>query len=245
MSKKGNKGHKQNQVKKRSQAKLMNVSLAILLILIIGVIFYKAASGPGSGTGTGLNEAVNADIFQLDQQPMLGSEQAPIQIIEFADFKCSTCQRFGKQVYPSLKKDFIDSGLVQFYFINFPVVSPNGDSGAAAMAVEAVYNQNPDEFWKYYEALFAQPEETDAWNADRLVQIAKDANVEVDYEQLKEDIEQKNTIKAVNQDITIGDQAGVDGTPTLFLNGKQVPIQISLDYNSFKQLIQKEIDENS
>src|SRR5699024_3184758 len=142
--------------------------------------------------------------------------------------------------------DFIDTGQAQFYFLNFPVVSPNGDSGIAALAAEAVYHQNPNDFWKFYEALFAtQQDEPDTWNSEILVQIAKEANVELDYEQFKTEIEQATFADVVREDLAIGDKAGVDGTPTIFINGKELPIQQVFNYEAFKQAIVEELEKAS
>lgn len=239
MAKKNSRKSKQ-QPKKRSHARIMNWTLVVILVVCVGAILYKAASGPQAGT------AVDEAIFQYERQPALGSGDAPIKIVEFADFKCPTCKLFGEQVFPHLKKEFIDSGQVQFYFLNYPVVSPNGDSGLAALAAEAAYEQDPDEFWKFYEALFAEPLVDDnVWTAETLAAIAEKANARFDYDRLKEDIERASFAAAVREDLSIGDQAGVTGTPTVYINGKPLTIDQTLHYEALRQAILEELEETS
>ena len=218
----------------------MTWTLVIILIACIGFILYNAISGPNPKT----EQVVNEEVFQYDQQPMLGSKDAPIKMVEFADFKCPSCKAFDQEILPLIKKDFIDQGLVQFHFINYPIITPNGDSRTAAIAGEAVYNQNPEEFWKYYETLFAnQQDEKLNWaTPDFLVQIAKDANLKIDFDKMKQDIEQKAFEENVRTDMAIGNQVGVNGTPTVFINGKEIDIQDAFNYETLKKIILQEKD---
>jgi len=242
MAKKNQKNHKHRQTKANNtnQTRLMTWTLVIILVACVGIIFYNALSGPGTKT----EQAVNEEVFQYDQQPMLGSKDAPVRMVEFADFKCPSCKAFDQEILPSVKKDFIDQGLVQFYFINYPIITPNGDSRTAAIAGEAVYNQNPEEFWKFYETLFAnQQDEKLNWaTPDFLVQVAKDANLNIDFDKMKQDIEQKAFEENVRTDMAIGNQVGVNGTPTVFINGKEIAIQDAFNYEALKQIILQEKD---
>ncbi|WP_134703335.1 thioredoxin domain-containing protein [Ammoniphilus sp. YIM 78166] len=232
MGKKKTKKQVEAEKAKQSQ-RLMGWTLGLILLLCVGAILYSAFSGPK--TKSALDEAV----FQYDQQPLLGSKDAPVRIVEFADFKCPSCRLFDQDILPLVKKDFIDTGIAQFYFINYPIVSPNGDSTTAAIAGEAVYNQNPEAFWSFYDAVFAnQQDEKTTWaTPDTLVQIARKANLPINFDQLKKDIEDSQFAEQVKGDIAIGNRAGVRGTPTLFINGKELPIQDTFNYEAFKAAI--------
>lgn len=239
MSKKNGKNYKDRN-KNAKQTQLMTWTLVVILVACIGAILYNAISGPSPKT----EQAVSEEIFQYDQQPMLGSKDAPIRMVEFADFKCPSCRDFDQQILPLLKKDFIDQGLVQFYFINYPIITPNGDSRTAAIAGEAVHNQNPEEFWKFYETLFTnQQDEKLNWaTPDFLVQSAKDTDLKIDFDKMRKDIDQKAFEENVKADMAIGNQVGVDGTPTVFINGKQIAIQDAFNYEALKKIILQEKD---
>lgn len=63
--------------------------------------------------------------FKLEKQPFLGDPTAPIKVIEFIDFKCPSCAKWENENFPDFKQDFIDTGKVQFYVINFPFLGPD------------------------------------------------------------------------------------------------------------------------
>lgn len=226
--------HKADEKAKRTQ-RWMGWTLGLILVACIAAIMIKAVSGPQMG------QTVEETEFHYEKQPMLGAKDAPVKVVEFADFKCPSCKQFDQTILPQIKKDFIDQGDVQFYFVNYPIISPDGDSRTAAIAGEAVYKQNPQEFWKFYEAVFDQQKnESTTWaTSDYLVQIAKQANVNVNYEQLKKDIDNEAFDQEVKDDEAIGNRVGVNGTPTIFINGKEISIQDTFNYNALKAAIEQ------
>jgi protein-disulfide isomerase len=219
--------------KRRKTQKLMGWTLAFVLLACIGFIVSKAAFG------TGEDKPVDTKAFQYEKQPAMGSKDAPVKIVEFFDFKCPSCKEFDATILPQLKKDFIDQGIVEFYSINYPIISPGADSTTAAIAGEAIYRQNPEEFWKFYEAVYKQQgDERTKWaTSDALVEIAKQANLKVDLAQLKKDIDNKTYAEDVKEDEAIGNKFGVTGDPTIFINGTEVSENDTFNYESIKKAI--------
>ncbi|WP_164985030.1 thioredoxin domain-containing protein [Ammoniphilus sp. CFH 90114] len=213
--------------------RVMGWTLVVILLVCVGAIFYKAASGPQTG------QVVNDEVFEYDQQPALGSNDAPVKMVGFADFKCPSCKAFDEEILPLIKKDFIDNGTVQYYFVNYPIISPNGDSTTAALAAEAIYNQNPEEFWKFHDAVFTnQKDERQSWaTPEYLIQVAQEAKLAIDFDLLKKDIEEKTYADQVKLDTSIGNKAGIRGTPTIFINGKELSIHETFDYEAIKSAI--------
>lgn len=220
--------------KKKIQRLMGWTIVAILIISIVIITIFPS---------TKLGNIVNAKQLKYEKQPALGSKDAPIKIVEFADFKCPSCKEFDQKILPELRKDFIDNKIVQYYFINYPIISQ--DSRTAAMASEAVYSQNPEEFWKYYDAIFTyQRNEHINWaTSDYLVQIAKQSNIQVDYDKLKKDINNKIFVQAVKDDEAIGKKLGVNSTPTIYINGEKVSSKDTFNYSALKALIIKKLGE--
>ena len=89
----------------------------------------------------------------LQGEPALGSGNAPLTIVEFSDFECPYCRRFHEQVLPSLKREYIDKGLVRFIHKDLPLPFHRQAKPAAA-AARCAGEQN--RYWDLYGALFNQ-----------------------------------------------------------------------------------------
>ena len=92
------------------------------------------------------------EMFAYSTQQSLGKDDAPVKVVEFGDFKCPACRTWDVTVLPRLKEEYIDKGKVQLYFINFPFIGKDSDLGAAAG--EAIYKQDKDSFWIFYDEIY-------------------------------------------------------------------------------------------
>lgn len=59
-------------------------------------------------------EAVKISL-KLDSSRMIGSERAPLTMVEFTDYQCPFCQRFHLNTFDEIKKKYIDAGVLRFY----------------------------------------------------------------------------------------------------------------------------------
>src|SRR5205814_8082834 len=82
----------------------------------------------------------------VDDDPVLGSPDVKVLVIEFGDYQCPTCRMFWKDVEPRLKKDYIDTGKVKLAFRDFPL-NQHPEAVLAAMAVNCARDQN--KYWEY------------------------------------------------------------------------------------------------
>ncbi|MFC4775924.1 DsbA family protein [Paenibacillus sp. GCM10023252] len=188
----------------------------------------------------GMNNQSKGYDFDYSGLPMQGSKDAPVKIVEFGDFKCPTCQYFAQNIEPQIKKDFIDTGKASMYFVNYPFLGP--DSDWAAYAAQAVYHQNPEAFWPYYKAIYDnQKDERTVWaTPEVLVQLARDAKLDIDFDKLKTDIEKQTYKKEVDDQEAMVRPAGVEGTPAVFINGKMY--KGDLDYKDIQAAINKAVE---
>ena len=108
----------------------------------------------------------------LEGDPVLGSSRAPLTIVEFSDFECSYCRRFHDQVLPSLKRDYIDTGLVRFIHKDLPLPF-HRQAKAAAAAARCAAEQN--RYWDLYDALFDQQT---CLKCKGVIGIAEDINLD-------------------------------------------------------------------
>jgi protein-disulfide isomerase len=83
----------------------------------------------------------------------IGSAQATIGIVEFSDYQCPYCRSFHDQIYPRLKKEYVDTGIVQFIHKDLPLKSIHPQALPAALAASCAGAQQ--RFWPMHEALYA------------------------------------------------------------------------------------------
>lgn len=225
--------------KKKNIKKLMFWTLGAIFLSFITFVFIYRSSEPQS--------EVNSNVFQYEKQPAIGSVNAPVKVVEFADFKCTSCKKFDQNIIPQLKNEFLDTGKVKLFFINYPIISPDADSRTAAMAGEAVFHQNPKEFWRFYQAVYTyQGNENANWaTSDFLVKIAAYSHINVNYEQMKIDIDQNKFAQDVKEDEDIVRQLGLIGTPTIYINGKQVSENDTFNYSVIREMIMKDISKKN
>lgn len=160
--------------------------------------------------------------FDLHSQPFLGDSNAPIKVIEFADFKCPACRNWEALNFSGFKAEFIDTGKVQFYFINFPFLGP--DSIEAAVAAESIYKQNPDKFWEFKEEIYKnQGVERTIWATEEfLIKLVKNNITGIDYKLFENDLKEHKYLFDVKKDFKISAANGIYGTPSFIVNGEKV-----------------------
>jgi protein-disulfide isomerase len=162
--------------------------------------------------------------FDLENQPFYGDPNAPNIIVKLTDFKCPACKMWEENVFPRLKEDVLDTGKARLYVINFPLDMHGADAVFAAATGEAIFNQNPDAFWDYYELIYEnQGNQSEQWaTKDFLFPLIEKHLPSIDIKKLEKDIESDEIKKALQKDLTLTKEANASGTPTLFVNDTRV-----------------------
>jgi len=157
--------------------------------------------------------------FSYEKQAYIGDVNAPVKVIEFFDYKCPPCAAWSNENFPQFKKEYIDTGKVQLYYINFPFLGP--DSIKAAMMAEIMWNQNPKAFAEFHKAIAKyQKVESDIWATEKyLLEIVEKYVPSGDAKKAKESIRALEGLFEVKEDFKITTANGVSGTPTFFVNG--------------------------
>ncbi|WP_083204937.1 thioredoxin domain-containing protein [Bacillus sp. FJAT-27264] len=200
---------------KQKQTNRMFVIGTIAFVVIIFVVLFMMASKDSSSTTT----AAEPTSFNYSELPRLGKEDAPVKIVEFGDFKCPACAQFTGLIKPQIVKELVEPGKASFYFVNMAFIGP--DSETASLAALSIYHQNADEFWKFFDAVYAnQGDENAKWaTEDYLVGLAEKEKLNIDLELLRKDIKERTYYDELQRDIKTASGAGVNNTPTIFING--------------------------
>ena len=142
--------------------------------------------------------------------PQRGPANAPITIVEFSDFQCPYCAAAVPQI-DALLKDYPTQ--VKLIFKQFPLESHSHAAYAAAAALAA---QKQGKFWQMHDAMFANRDNLTAQNILALAQ-----NLGLDTKRFQSDLNSTEVRETITRDVQDGDTAGVQGTPTIFINGQR------------------------
>jgi protein-disulfide isomerase len=146
-----------------------------------------------------------------DEQPSRGNANAPVTIVEFTDFECSTCQQ-SQPVLEKLAREYSDK--VRLVVRDYPL-EKHKNAFKAAEAAEAAREQA--KYWEYVAELFANQKEL---GVEKLKEYA--SKVGLDRKKFDAELEGGKYAAHVQRDMQDGMKAGVSGTPTIFINGKRV-----------------------
>ncbi len=229
--------------KHEQQQKRITTYTAIAVIIIVAIVVAYLMLGNRPTTVSRNPESVD---FHYDRQPSLGEPDAPVKVVVFEDFKCPACKAFEEQGFPYLKQDYIDTGQVEFFFLNFQFIGP--DSTTAGIAGECIYRQNEAAFWAYHRAIFErQGPESQQWATREfilnLVQERVQQFADVNVPALDQCITSQQYLKDVEEDYRIGIAAGVTGTPAIFVNKKKV--ERWWPYTNLREAIDQELKKSA
>ena len=173
-----------------------------------------------------------------DDDPFLGSPEAPITIIEFSDFECPFCKRFFDGTLKDIITNYVDTGKVKYVLRDFPLSDIHPDAEIAAEAANCANEQ--DKYWEFHDLLFQNQEDWISGNTT--VEFKKyGSSLGLNEEQFALCLESGKYVDEILMDMQDGLNAGVQGTPTFYINGvKVVGAQV---YSVFKQVIDEELGE--
>ena len=147
-----------------------------------------------------------------------GDPNAPVTIIEFADFQCPYCGRFFVQTKPQIDEAYIQSGKVRLGYWNFAFLGD--ESTWAAEAAECAADQ--DKFWEYHDILYGSQsgENQGAFNKDNLKKFAEELGL--DTQTFNECLDSGKYTSLIQDDTSASSALGVNSTPTFLVNGQAV-----------------------
>jgi len=232
--------------KQSSGLPLIIIGAVLVAALLGGYYLYSSSRSPSSNTNinrpaNAANAAANrAATAPLGATPpnMMGSPTASVTIEEFADFQCGACA----SVHPVIKEITSTYGnRIRFIFRNYPLAIPGHEQAyEAATAAEAAGMQDRAKFWAMQNLLL---ENQQTWSKNpnyRSIWEGYAQQIGLDVERFKADMAGEAAKKRVNDDMARARGLGIDSTPTVLVNGKNIPLQ-SLTVPILRQVIDTEI----
>lgn len=160
--------------------------------------------------GKVFSELGDQKAFDVEGMPFKGPKDAAVTITEFSDFQCPFCSKVNEPVEAALEKN----PKIKVVFAHYPLSFHQNAKPASIMAQEA-WEQGPEKFWKLHALMFGNQKDL---SEENITKWAKEAGVDVSK---LTDAQKKKHEDFINKIQEIGNKAGVEGTPTLFINGRK------------------------
>ncbi len=165
---------------------------------------------------------------------VLGNPNAPLQVIEFADFECPACGRFATITEPDIRKRLVETGKISIRFIDFPLP---GHANTWQASNAAACGNEQGKFWEMHDQIF---ENQDRWNGiattrpeGEFRRLAKVAGLDEEkWEACYKAMKYNPNIVAHQKE---AERRGVSQTPTFIIGARMLPG--SLSYDAFKAYV--------
>jgi len=207
--------------RQQQRQRLILIGLIVLgAALVVSVIVYPNLKSVGEIITVTPATLPNADGLSL------GDASAPATIDVFEDFQCPACKSFTETTEPLIIENLVSTGKAHYVFHNYPFIDDNtnplggGESDQAANAAMCANEQG--KFWEMHSILYAN------WNGENQGNFS-DRRLQAMAESSGLDMNAFNKCFSANKyeadiqaDFDKGQQMGVNGTPTIFVNGNQV-----------------------
>ncbi len=217
---------------------LIGGMIGIGVIVLFGLLFFSL-QGPGAPTP----EPTPTRSFLLEDHcnnnpencVITGSEDAPVTIIEVSDYGCGHCRNFNLDSAPTLKQQYVDSGIVRWITLPYALGGQTGFPTAPS-ANAALCAAEQDAFEGFHTALFGIQGTNNFNNVDGFVEVANDLGLDADA--LVSCIEDGRYNDTIMQNIQAANNAGIGSTPSFFINGELIRGNIPL--SNFQSIIESE-----
>ena len=177
------------------------------------------------------SSGADPDAIADDTRPALGEESAPVTVTVFEDFGCPSCRQFKAQATPAIVQRYVEPGDVRYLHADFPIPVDEAWSYPVAGAARAVFEEaGNDAFWDFSADIY---EHQGSYSLEAIESVADDvAGVGSEARSAAEDDTYHEVVEA---DRDRGEEWGVSGTPSVFVDDEQVEL------NAIEEAIQSRL----
>jgi protein-disulfide isomerase len=211
----------------RKRNLLIAAAGAVAVVAALVVVSVVLAGGGDGETTTSSGGSATALFAGIPQNgAVLGSEEAPVTLIQFEDLQCPICRSYQEEGFSGIVDEYVRPGKVKLRFAGLAFLGQ--DSETALRYALAAGKQG--KLWPYVAALYAnQGDENSGWVTDELLErLANEQGL--DWDRLKTDAAGKQVASEIEATAAQAAQLGVPGTPTFFVqigNGRPYVVQPS------------------
>jgi protein-disulfide isomerase len=219
------------------------IAIALVVGYLAGNVFPYAktaqpsTTGQTGQTGTGTISSLSIPSFA----PYRGQASAKINVVEFGDYQCPFCERFFTQTEPQLLQNYVNTGKVKFYFLDFAFLGP--DSQTLGQGAWCANDQG--KYYDYHDYIYShQQQENSGWaNATQVIAMAGNING-LSIQQFSSCLTSGTYQSRVQQNTQLGQSSQVTGTPSILIGNNQIGYTLVVGaqpYSSFQQAIDTQL----
>lgn len=199
-----------------------------IFIVIVALVIWGLVAAQQKAARESANLVLPDQITETDH--VQGSTIAPVTLVEYGDFQCPACGLYHPVVNQVVKDLGPDN--LRFVFRHFPLPQ-HGNAVPAGKAAEAAGAQG--KFWEMYNMLYERQKTWETAQDPKTVFTAYAKEMGLDLEKFATDYDSDAAADKIDLDYKGGSKAGVNSTPTFFINGKKINSPANAD--EFKKLI--------
>ena len=194
-------------------------TIVAVSIIISGTVLYNNSKPKAVDNNTPNPQQPSGPTkVSVDNDAVLGDKNAAVTLIEFSDYECPFCKRHFTDVYPQIKKEYIDTGKLKLVFRDFIAVQGHNPLATSeAMAAECAREQGGDSvYFKYHDELFKKT--TSNGNGLTLAQLPAIAtSLGLNASTLQQCLNSNKYKDEIAKDNADAATAGINGTPSFFV----------------------------
>lgn len=204
---------------------MKNFYIIILAVAVVGggVLYYAIGGGTPALEPVELGELGNAELIELAQPAyVFGDPDAPVTLMEFADYQCGVCKRFAVMVKPQVDAAYISTGRAKLVLHDYPILGLHPHAFLAARAARCAGDQ--DLYPEYHDLLFDT--QNDWFEMVSATGHFKDLAKQLDLDAgaFNRCLDSDRHADVVTANMRLGEELGVTGTPTLFFHEGGPPV---------------------
>lgn len=170
-----------------------------------------AAGAPGAATA---DAAPDPRALRADTARIMGSPDAKVWMLEVSDFECPFCKTWHDDVFPTIVREYVETGKVRLAYVNYPLANHRNALPAAEAAMCAGAQ---GEFWPYHDRIFAAQQALIAAQPVRPFLDSLGAAQGLDMAAFAACLEERVMVPVVTADAERMRSAGVNATPTFII----------------------------
>ena len=198
----------------------------------------SSGTTPAAATAAPRSDSARNDsiLQRADAGRIQGSASAPVWLVEISDFQCPYCKQWHDSVYPAIKREYIDRGIVRMAYVHLPLnIHPNAPAAAEASLCAGLQ----DRFWPVHDKLFATQA---SWSrlpvpAATTYFDSLAVSTGVDAQSFRGCVQGGLMRRVIAGDGSRAAAAGVRSTPVFFIGNEGIPGLAPLD--AYRQAIER------